>query len=87
MPSLSLFKPADDTAAASVAKDVAPQSYDHTFIMEQLDKFGPEPFLQDLHTLPIPSSVKEATAKLIENFCNVHADINAAIVERDEVDQ
>lgn len=35
----------------------------------------------------IPPSVKEAAAKLIEDFKNVHADLNAAIVERNEVDK
>lgn len=62
-------------------------SFDHLFIMEHLDKFATDPFAEDLHALPIPSKNIEAASKLIEDFKNTHADLNAAIHERNEVDK
>lgn len=87
------FKPptvapvAEENAAASVPEDVAPHSYDHIFIMEQLDKLATDPFVGDVRTLPIPTSIIEAVEKLIKGFKNVHANMNAAIHERNEVDK
>lgn len=78
---------AEETVVSPKPDDDAPHSYDHIFIMEQLDRFAKDAFAEELHTLPIPSSILEVAAKMIEEFKNTCVELNVAILERNEVDQ
>lgn len=88
LPSSSPIKPVKTAVAAMIADESeAPNYYDHIFVMEQLHKFVEDPFDGKVYDLPIPKDVIGSASKIINDFKDVCANLNANIAERKEVDE